>query len=129
MNLVDKYFQIDSIPDGLTNSDFPVSYKPVPTEEEYTEGEIYRFFAIRRNSGEVTEVRDKNLLKLDISPLYDTVRILWYISGPSRNIMNGRTIQTQGVFEKNQKSIDENSKIYPELRDFLNNPLELYRGF
>jgi hypothetical protein len=113
----------------LMKSKFPSAFKLTITEDDYTEGFVYRFFCQKINTKEITEVSDRNYRDLKRSPLYHCFDVEWKITGPDRNIMNEKVIQNQGVYEYNSESIDEIANIVPEIRNFLVNPLEFWRGY
>jgi hypothetical protein len=125
MNDAEKYSRINISNIYFSNEYMPIPYKP-DTEDVDENGFINRYFSIKVNSKEVIEISARNFSELQSSPLYDVIKMKWKITAPQRNILNGNTIQNKGAFELNTKEIDFVSKTYPEIRNFLTNPLEFF---
>lgn len=104
----------------------PVSYKPTLSDYSYSVGEISRYFVQKRNSpmNTITEIdydqfiriKNKNSKNYIDSKIYNSIDILWRISG-----------NKDYVSFFNTKQIEDAEKTFKGLKNFLKNVLEFYR--
>ena len=102
-----------------------VSVTPADIQKRY----IKRYFLYKINEQQVTEISLKQYNKwysqeLD-NNIYDTIELIWYISGPAFDTIDGN-VKKVGVINKNQSAINRTNREYPGFNQTVNNPLELY---
>jgi hypothetical protein len=108
---------------------FPIACQPKPTDKDYKQGFIVRWFAMRINDATVTEINPEQREQIGTS-LYATVSLIWKISGPKDSkIVNG-IIEKSGITKENQNEIERvKRETGVDLSKTLTNPLELWRGY
>lgn len=127
-DIVAEYLNILNDGSELNVFSSPRPKKPKPSNIDVTVGFYWRFFCQRVNTKEIIETDADSFDEIDgNNPLYDCFKLQWYIKGPQHNKRSDNVI-TQGVFEKNQQTVETFNKQHPELDKILNNPLEYYKG-
>lgn len=100
-----------------------------PTQENYSDGYITRYFLKKVNEDLIYEVDDiqyfdqlRNVIDVH---LYDGAAVKWYITGETVDTVNGSTT-TLGVITKNRKAIKDAEPIVPGISKLITNLLEYY---
>jgi hypothetical protein len=104
----------------------PNSYYPNPTEEDYKKGYLIRYFTKKENqNGFVIEIsRDEynsivnGTADYDIS-IYQTVEILWKITGPLKNKRTSQYNMTAGIIDTNERLVESGNKTFLGIKDFI----------
>lgn len=113
----DRYKKLNN---NLSEYNLPeiAAYIPAPTEIEYKNGYIRRYFVQKSNdiNSYIFEVNKYNFASLQINPYFTIVAILWKISGKPDEIMDA-----------NSKSIKIGNKTIPSLHKYLQNTLQFYK--
>jgi len=126
---------------GQENYEFPFYHNPTPTEEDYSNGFIERFFLRRKNSrskSDIIEVTGKQYQSWETSDsgipnfLYDGVKITWRISGKIKDIVQNekyiKKILGYGVEDSNKREVFLAERTFRGISDYLTDYLEFYRG-
>ena len=110
----------------------PIEPKPpIPTEKDYENGYITRYFTRQANSpqSEILEISQEKYTELNTSAtgFYKTIELDWKITGDlNSSLVNG--VKHIGVLEANQNSINEAEKDLPNMSMVLNNLVQFYIG-
>jgi hypothetical protein len=104
----------------------PNSFYPNPTEEDYKRGYVIRYFTKKENEkGFVIEIsRDEynsivnGTANYDIT-IYQTVQILWKITGPLRNTRTSQYNVTAGIIDTNERLVESANKTFLGIKDFI----------
>ena len=106
---------------------YAMEYFVTPTDIDYQNGQITRYFVQKVNDSRVIEVNQSNFN--DVSTfLYIKVSLQWKITGTVNNIIKNNQVQTIGVTEFNTQQILDASKVIFQLSDKLINPLQFYKS-
>jgi hypothetical protein len=112
----------------ISETSSPMTYKPMPSKDDYVKGYISRFFSKKINENLITEIQTDNANKLN-SQLYKVVNLSWKISGPKNSIYKNGILDKYGVTDSNRFEID---RIHKEegvdLSSALPNLLEYWKG-
>jgi hypothetical protein len=84
-------------------------FLPSPSEADYEDGYITRYFVRKVNDPAIIEVDLLNYQSIS-NELYSSVDLEWIISGPKKNVYVGGKIQLSGAEEKNEKSVNVAAK-------------------
>ena len=110
--------------------DIPKTIVPTPTDTDYSNGIMDRYFAQRVNddNGFVYEINLDTYNELKLNPYWIIETIKWRLSGPIDAIYdeNGK-MTDKGVKNSNIDSITEGQKIIRNLRLYLINILQFYK--
>ena len=104
----------------------PNHYRPRPTDKDYENTVITRYFIKNDHNKDIFEVNGKSYKyysKKDnpIKNIYSTVFFDWKISGPEHDVLGSdNTILFTGVFETNKRTLDQHVDTFPELTIILN---------
>lgn len=92
--------------------------KPNPTEKDYTNGYITRYFCQKSNDNNsvIYEVNSKSFSKLSLSPIYKVVSLRWRITGDPIDIK-----------KSNSASIRIASQKIPKIGMYLPNLLQFHQ--
>jgi hypothetical protein len=92
--------------------------KPNPTEKDYTNGYITRYFCQKSNDNNsvIYEVNSKSFSKLSLSPIYKIVSLRWRIVGDPIDVK-----------KSNSASIRIASQTIPKIGMYLPNLLQFYK--
>jgi hypothetical protein len=108
----------------------PRTIVPNPTEDDYTNGIIERYFAQKVNdvNGFVYEINLDTYKELKLNPYWAIENIKWRLSGPIDTIYDETgKIADKGVKNSNTSSIAEGQKIIKNLNLYLVNNLQFYK--
>lgn len=107
----------------------PVSWKPLPTEDDYNAGYINRTFAKKANEDIIFEINYEDFLNIN-ADLYFLMSIKWKISGPRHATYKGIVMEESGVEAQNKFEIERVKKeLGVDLNKALPNLLEYWRGY
>lgn len=107
----------------LDNQVYPIYFKPLPKNKDYSSGYINRYFVQKINDLIITEVDKNNYNEISLS-VYNKLTVRWIISGPKNNVYKNKTLDRVGVTEQNNKTLSVNEKKMTGIKNYLNNPLE-----
>jgi hypothetical protein len=108
----------------------PRTIVPNPTEDDYANGIIERYFAQKVNdvNGFVYEINLDTYKELKLNPYWAIQNIKWRLSGPIDTIYDETgKIADKGVKNSNTSSIAEGQKIIKNLNLYLVNNLQFYK--
>jgi hypothetical protein len=108
----------------------PRTIVPNPTEDDYANGIIERYFAQKVNdvNGFVYEINLDTYKELKLNPYWAIQNIKWRLSGPIDTIYDETgKIADKGVKNSNTASIAEGQKIIKNLNLYLVNNLQFYK--
>lgn len=107
-------------------------YMPIPTQEQYVDGYLVRYFVQHKSSGEVLEVsRDvySELAKKTSKyhhPSYFLGSSRWRLRGPvADKEINGYIVE--GASKENEFFLEELQKSLPNIRTYLTDPGEFVK--
>jgi len=99
-----------------------VSYTPIITEQDYQNGNIYRYFIYDAVENKWTEInktsyiRVKNIDRSIFTNRYVTVELLWRITGPLTTQLNNGVIDI-GVLKTNELQVLQIDAVHPGFRN------------
>ena len=104
----------------------PNSYYPKPTEQDYKKGYLIRYFTKKENErGFVTEISQDEYNSIvngtadyDIT-IYQTIQILWKITGPLRNTRMSQYNVIAGIIDTNERLIESANKTFLGIKEFI----------
>jgi hypothetical protein len=125
--LIKKYKKLKSV---IVNTKLPKTFFPTPTQSNYDEGVITRYFVQLRDTigSPIFEVDRDVFYKFNNSPFYKGVKINWRISGNLEDSYTTNGALIPSVVNSNKRSIVEAEKILPEINLYLVNLKQFYRG-
>lgn len=103
---------------------------PTPTEDDYKNGFIVRYFCQRTNdkNGPILEIDSSNYSKINSNKFYTVVSIRWRISGNIEPIYDSNgNIKYKSVQESNRLSIKLVEDSMPNLKLYLPNLLQFHK--
>ena len=110
--------------------DVPKTIVPKPTDNDYANGIIDRYFAQKVNdvNGFVYEINLDTFNELKLNPYWTIETIKWRLSGPLDSVYddNGKMVD-KGVRNSNIASIAEGQKVIKNLKLYLINILQFYK--
>lgn len=111
----------------------PESFTPTPTEEDYREGFIRRYFAQqKRKPHKITEIDQTQFNSYDkiqkglSQDLYEVFSLRWKITGPRNDIYKNDIPVKNGVEDTNLKNLNLEKEDHPGISEFLDDPLEFW---
>lgn len=110
---------------------YPKTLIPNPTDEDYSKSYILRFFTRKSNDqyGHIFEIDQDTFGEYLENPFWTSVSIKWRISGPLYTTYNDNgTMKDRGVIESNKASIGIGSQKLKNLKLYLPNLLQFYKG-
>lgn len=124
---LDRYNRIETSFQNDRNDIKITTFVPNPTQSDYNNGFIRRYFIQRRNdkSSPIFEVSSREYERMVKKSLYIGVSIKWRISGPIRETMIDSVLD-KGVRESNRISISLVNDIMPNLKIYLPNLLQFH---
>jgi hypothetical protein len=104
----------------------PNSYYPQPAESDYKKGYLIRYFTKKENQkGFVIEISPEEynsiidgIADYDIS-IYQTVQILWKITGPLKNKRTSQYNTTAGIIDTNERLVESANKTFLGIKEFI----------
>ena len=104
----------------------PNSFYPNPTEEDYRRGYVIRYFTKKENQkGFIIEIsRDEynsivnGTADYDIT-IYQTIQILWKITGPLRSTRISQYNVIAGIIDTNQRLVESSNKTFLGIKEFI----------
>lgn len=128
-SIIQQYLQITN---GNKNIDTPISeFSPVPSQTDYQNGYIDRFFARQTNqqNGQILEISSDDYNSIKSHPFYTSVSLTWKISGPDTDTLDAfGNILYLSISHANQKSISIAEKTLSNLRFKLTNVYQFWQG-
>lgn len=110
-------------------------FLPLPSQEDYDNGFIYRYFIRRVNdvTSPIIEISEEDYGYLEknknnfISILHKTLRLKWMIRGIKDDVYNDNNMRMySGVFDTNKRTLNKHEKEFPGITSYLNNLLQFY---
>jgi hypothetical protein len=117
---------IRSTPKQIDNF-VPKYYYPTPTENDYKNGFIVRYFLKKRNASfaEIIEISSGDYQKtlfrngpID-TEAYASIKLNWKITGPLHDDFRDKNFPKAGIVETNQKLVKLKEKIFPGFSLFI----------
>lgn len=105
------------------------SYTPVPTEDDYKNGYMVRYF-IKRVNGDLStikEVTKDDFEDIRDNPLYVNTSLIWRLTGKIEDTNIPGSIPIPGVANANYKSIKNAEKTVPNLSQYLIDIIQYYK--
>jgi hypothetical protein len=126
-DLIKKYKNLKNV---VVNTKIPRTFFPKPTQDNYNEGIITRYFVQLRDTpgSPIFEVDREIFYKFNNSNFYRGVKINWRISGNLEDEFTPQGALTPSVINSNKRSIIEAEKILPDINLYLVNLKQFYRG-
>lgn len=123
-----RYIKISKLSKWEYNAPKIRTIIPEPTENDYLNGYIQRYFVQKINdkSASIYEVSDTEYNRVLTKPIYNGVSIKWRITGPiSESLIN--SVIDKGVRESNRISISLATDTIPNLKFYLPNLLQFHK--
>lgn len=128
-NLVFNYLNRSNI--NITELLDPISYYPVPTEDNYNKGKITRYFAKQRIVRKFKIIEIDKITYEDILnqqgvynyPMWKVISLFWRISPSLSNEQNIHKF-TESVDENNRRIIDIKDKSFQGLKQYITNYIQ-----
>lgn len=95
---------------------FAEEFLPTPTDEDYSNGGINRYFVRKINETSIIEV-DRQNYKSTTPMLYEKAELWWMISG-----------YVDEVVSKNKKTLKSSRDVMPGLEKKLINPVQFFKN-
>lgn len=110
----------------VSNSGAPISYFPNPTPAEYKKGYVIRYFIKKVNQvGLVTEISPteyndfiNGVVNYDVS-MYQTVSILWKLTGPLNSQRKSQYNIIPGIIDTNKRLTETAAKTFVGIVEFI----------
>lgn len=124
---LDRYNRIETSFQNDRNDIKITTFVPNPTQSDYNNGFIRRYFIQRRNdkSSPIFEVSPREYERMVKKSLYIGVSIKWRISGPIKETIIDSVLD-KGVRESNRIAISLVNDIMPNLKIYLPNLLQFH---
>jgi hypothetical protein len=110
---------------------YPKTIVPIPSESDYQLGFIRRYFIRKANEpeGHIFEVESSVYVEYTKNPFWMGDSIKWRIAGPLNVIFNSKgELEDKGVIDANKASISAASTILKNIKLYLPNLLQFYKG-
>ena len=114
-NIFDYNVLTENIEDYTPELTIPDPYFLQPSQEDYDNGFVKRYFYKRKGSLTINEIDEKGFGDLD-SPYYQKIELKWKISGP----LNDTTEET-GIIDTNKRTILLYQNEFTGLERYLTN--------
>lgn len=118
---INDYIRLTS---ASTGSREVVAHLPKPTQDDYDNGYITRYFIQRTNDKEspIYEVKSTVYSGFASQPDWTGVSVRWRLTGPSETIYNDKgEIQDVSISESNRRMIELRKLKMPSLKKYLGN--------
>jgi len=104
----------------------PNSFYPIPDEEDYRRGYLIRYFTKKENEkGFIIEIsRDEynsiinGTADYDIT-IYQTIQILWKITGPLKSTRLSQYNVIAGIINTNERLVESANKTFLGIKEFI----------
>jgi hypothetical protein len=109
---------------------YPNTIVPVPSEDDYTNGYIRRYFVKKANdtNGHIFEISKETYLEYLQHPLWIVDNIKWRISGPIEPVYNSNgEMDDRGVRNSNKAAIQLSINKIKNLQLYLPNLLQFHK--
>lgn len=106
----------------------PISIKPKITKDDVSNGFIKRYFAKTASSPTIYEINNTQYNYYKTDPYFQTLELMWLISGNDENTTSTDGNIIYGVKHQNEKIVEYYNSKMPGLRRVLKNPLEFFNG-
>lgn len=125
-NVISKYRSGSNL--GLFR-EFPLDYRPTPSEVDYSTGFIIRYFVKKKttNSGMIHEVSGQQFKSLSKNPFYSCASLYWELVDVYDTNNKNSEQAPLSVSDINANEINEVEQILPGLKNKLKNTLEFYK--
>ena len=114
---------------------YPNAFKPTPTDDDYQDTFIKRYFISKRNDTniiiEVSQKEYTRILNGKLKGFYKGISLDWKISGPKEDRINTNGLEELGVVNTNYRMLTLMEDDMPGISRRLQNLLDLsiYPGF
>jgi len=104
---------------------------PIPTDTDYANGVMVRYFIKRVNGGNDTimEVSKQTFEETKKNILYITMSLDWIITGPLKDYMTDTGVKMPGIYDTNQRTLHIKEKEMPGISKYLINPIQFSKLF
>jgi hypothetical protein len=109
---------------AVTGSQPIRAHLPSPTQDDYDNGYVDRYFIQKTNDKEspIYEVNNKTFLSFTPKPGWIGVSVRWRLTGPSETIYNDNgEIEDISISESNRRVIELRKQKMPSLKKYLGN--------
>ncbi len=103
----------------------PNSYYPQPTADDYKRGYVIRYFTKKENDTFIIEISEQEYNNIvngttdyDIR-IYQTIKILWKITGPLNNQRKSQYNTIPGIIETNKRLTEAANKTFLGIVDYI----------
>ncbi len=117
---------------SLTSLQIPQTFLPSPSEQNYLDGKITRYFIQKANdkTSPVFEINKSTYAKIFENGYWAKVEMEWRIKGELEPVFNEKGILIDpGVRNFNLNQIAKFQKTIPPLRSYLINPTQFYKPY
>lgn len=117
---------------SLTSVQIPETFLPSPSEQNYSDGKINRYFIQKSNDkiSPVFEISNDTYKALFANGYWSKVELEWKIRGELEPVFNEKGVLIDmGVRNFNLNQIAKFQKIIPPLNRYLINPIQFYKPF
>lgn len=103
----------------------PNSYYPQPIESDYRKGYLIRYFIKKENSTFVTEISEEEYNNIENgradydTRIYQTVKILWKITGPLNSQRKSQYNVIPGIIDTNKRLTETANKTFLGILDYI----------
>lgn len=131
--MIADYISTKGSAEKASGTGHPKEFTPEPTDQDYLDGFITRYFAVQKRkprkiieiSKRQFETHDK-LFKGLSNELYDVFTIDWKITGPKNDIIKNGIPVRNGVEDSNRRRVELEEEDWSGLSEVLNDPLEFW---
>lgn len=117
---------------SLLSVQIPETFLPVPSDTDYIDGKIKRYFIQRANdkTSPIFEVSDSTYNDLLENVYWSKIELNWRIIGKLEPVYNDKGMLIDpGVRNSNINEIAKFQKIIPTLKSYLINTLQFYKPY
>ena len=99
----------------------PQSFRPKPSQKDYANSIITRYFVKNLHTAVILEVEEPTYKaykkkNITLKHMYAAIKLVWKISGPLHDVIDSRgTITSTGIIETNQRTMALHKAKFPEL--------------
>lgn len=117
---------------SLTSLQIPQTFLPAPSEQDYFDGKITRYFIQKSNdkTSPVFEINKSTYANIFENGYWAKVELEWKIKGELEPVFNEKgMLIDMGVRNFNLNQIAKFQKTIPPLRSYLINPTQFYKPY